>query len=84
MIPGGVNAAGLLDQDPLACRRVDGRAGLLGQVGEADDVVEVAVRDEDRCAASTEDAERLLDRGGIAARVDDDRLRSRPSDARTR
>ena len=40
----------LLDQDPLARRGVDGCAGLLGQVGEADDVVEVAVGDEDRGA----------------------------------
>ena len=68
---------GLLDQEPLAGRRVDGRAGLLGEVGEADDVVEVAVGDEDRGAAGAGRRERAPDRGCIAARVDHDRLRRR-------
>ena len=65
----------LLDQDPLPARGVDGCAGLLGQVGEADDVIEVAVGDEDRCAGGASSSERRLDRGGITARIDNHRLR---------
>ena len=75
---------GLLDQDPLPGRGVHGCAGLLGEVGEADDVVEVAVRDEDRGAAGAASSERGLDRGGVTARVDDDRLGVASDDARTR
>ena len=74
VIPGGVKVAGSSIRTPLACGCVHRRTGLLGEIGEADDVVEVAVRDEDRRAARTDGGERLPDRGGIAARVDHDRL----------
>src|SRR4029079_3105338 len=65
----------LLDQEALPARGVDWRAGLLGQVGEADDVIEVPVGDENRGAGGASGSERRLDRGGITARIDDHRLR---------
>ena len=66
---------GLLQQHALAGGRVDRRTGHLGEVGEADDVIEVAVRDEDRGAGCPERSQAKLDRLGVAARVDHDRFR---------
>jgi len=66
---------GLLECEPLAGRHVNRSAGALGQVGDADEVVPVSVRDENRGAASAHAGELKPDLGGVAARVDDHRLR---------
>ena len=53
---------------------MDGRAGALGEVGDAADVVVVRVRDEDRGAARAQPGELEPKLRGVAARVDDDRF----------
>ena len=64
-----------LEQHPLALRHVDRRTRALGEVGHAEQMVEVSVRDEDRRAFRSETRQREAQLGRIAARVDDDRLR---------
>ena len=66
---------GLLEREPLAGRHVDRSTGALGQVGDADEVVPVSVRDENRGATGAHAGELKPDLGGVAARVDDHRLR---------
>ena len=62
----------LLEQQPLARRPVHGGARAVGKIGETEDMVEVAVRDEDRCAPRAEGGEVEADLGGGPTRVDDD------------
>ena len=57
--PGREEVVRALETLPLGRWRVHGRAGRLGELGHARDVVEIAVRDEDRGAARA--GERLLD-----------------------
>ena len=49
---------GCSSSDELRLRRVHGRAGSLGELGEAEDVVEMRVRDEDRDALAPSEASR--------------------------
>ena len=63
-----------LEPVALSLRHVHGSAGSLGQVGDAADVVEVAVRDQDRAAGRAEPRELEAQLGGVAAGIDDDRL----------
>ena len=73
--PAGAKLRRVLEHRELARRRVDGRPGTLGEVGQAEDVVEVGVRDEDRDAACAARRELEADLRRGAARVDDDGLR---------
>ena len=70
-----VRALRALEQGALALGHVHGRPGSLGEVGDAEQVVEVAVGDEDPRAARPEPGERQSQLGRLAARVDDRRLR---------
>ena len=62
---GGRELRGSLEQVALALRHPDGRAGALGEVGDAADVVEVAVRDEDPGARGTRLRELEPELGGF-------------------
>ena len=59
----------------LALGHVHGCTGPLGEVGDAPEVVEVPVRDQDRGAAGAHARELETELGGIAAGVYDNRLR---------
>ena len=72
--PGRSERVRLLEQEPLARRGVHECAGCLGEIGEADDVVEMAVGDENCRAGGADGVERAQDRRRIAARIDDDGL----------
>ena len=69
---------GRLEQLALALGHVHGCAGRLGEVGDAPEVVEVPVRDQDRGAARAHAGELEPELRGIAAGVDDDRLGRAP------
>ena len=73
--PAGANCGVPLEPVALALGHVDRRAGALREVGDAAEVVEVAVRDQDRGARRAAPGELQPQLGGVAARVDDDRLR---------
>ena len=64
----------LLEQLPLVLGHVHRRAGSLGEVGDAAEVVPVAVRDQDRGALGPALRQLEPDLGRVRARVDDDRL----------
>ena len=70
-------AVEVLQQEALLLGHVDRRAGRLGEVCHAAEVVPVAVRDEDRGAASAKPAELVDQACGLGARIDDDRFRAR-------
>ena len=72
--PAGVVPAGLSRRSSLALAHVDGRTRALGEVGDADEVIPVPVRDEDRRARRTEPREQEPELGRVAARIDDDGL----------
>ena len=55
-----------------------GGSRTLGEVGDGEQVVPVAVRDQNRDAARPHLGEPQPDRRGIAARIDDDRLPRAP------
>ena len=55
----------------VARRRVDRRAGAIGEIGDAGHVIGVGVRDEDRAAASAGAREVEPQVGAVAARIDD-------------
>ena len=56
-MPGRRERGRVLEQRALAAGHVDRRAGALGEVGDAAEVVAVAVRDQDRGAARAERGE---------------------------
>jgi hypothetical protein len=64
-------AGRILEQHPLALGHVHGCTRSFRQVGDAEEVVPVAVRHEDRLAAGAEARERQAELGRITARVDD-------------
>ena len=72
---GRVRALRALEQGALPLGHVHRRPGSLGEVGDAEQVVEVAVRDEDPRAARPEPSERQPQLGRVAARIDDRCLR---------
>ena len=56
---------------------MDGRASRLGEVGDAAEVVPVAVRNQDRNANGAESGQLALELDRVAAGIDDDRFRRR-------
>ena len=58
-------------QEPVRRMQVHGRAGLLAQVGHADDVVDVRVREPDRRGADAQRRELVRDQPGALAGIDD-------------
>ena len=73
--PGRRVVVHLLEEHALVLGHVHGRAGSLGQVGDAAEVIPVAVGDQDRDALALPRLRQLEpDLGRIRARVDDDRL----------
>ena len=71
----------VLEEDALVLGHVHGRAGSLGEVGDAAEVIPVAVGDEDRDAARAAPGQLEPDLRGVRARVDDDRVGApRPAD----
>ena len=64
----------VLEKHTLVLGHVHRRAGSLGQVGDAAEVVPVAVRDEDRDALGPALGQLEPDLGRVRARIDDDRL----------
>ena len=78
---GGREVRVLLEQGALALGHPDGRAGALGQVGDAAEVVEVAVRDQDPGAGRAHAGELETQVGRVAARVDHGRLGRAAGDA---
>ena len=65
----------VLEHVHLDLGRVDLHAGALGELGEAEDVVPVRVRDQDPAACRSHARQLQADRGRVAARIDDGRLR---------
>ncbi len=63
-----------LEQHALALRHVHRRTRALREVGHAQQMVEVPMRDEDPRAARAEACERETQLGGVAARIHDGRL----------
>ena len=64
----------VLEQPLLVLGHVDRRLGALGEVGDAEEVIPMAVRDQDRRALRAECGELEPQLPGIAARVDHDRF----------
>ena len=71
-------ASGPFERGPLVLGHVDGRAGSLGEVGDAAEVIPVRVRDQDRRAARAQAGELEAQGRGVAARVDDGGLGAVP------
>jgi hypothetical protein len=70
----GREVADPLEELTLALGHVNGRPGPFGEVGDAAEVVPVAVRDQDRDAARFHLGQLEADRAGVRARIDDHRL----------
>ena len=62
----------------LALGEPDGSAGALREIGECAEVIEVAVREQDRRTRRSRTGEREPDLGGVRARIDDDGLGRAP------
>ena len=74
-MPGGVYLpSGALEQRALALGHVHRRARPFGEIGDAQQVVEVPVRHEDPGTACAETRQRQTQLGRVAARIDDDGL----------
>ena len=69
----------VLEDEDLARGAVDRGAGAARHLGHRADVVEVAVGDQDRLDRRAELVERLVERVRLVARIDQQRLRRRPS-----
>ena len=69
---GGRELGVALEAIAFSFGHVDGSAGRLGEVGDAANVVEMPVRDQDGGAGRAEPAELNAELRRLAARVDDD------------